>query len=69
MQTKLILLMKENNVTIKDLASKLNISEKQMGLKIKGKTIFKSTEMFIISNIFKKPMDQIFLPPMYENRT
>lgn len=69
MQSKLILLMKENGITNKDLANKLGISEKQIGLKIKGETDFKSTEMFKISEIFNKTVDDIFLPSMYENGT
>ena len=69
MQSKLILLMKENGVTNKDLANKLGISEKQIGLKIKGETDFKSTEMFKISEMFNKTVDDIFLPTMYDNGT
>ena len=69
MQTKLILLMKEKGITNKDLASKIKISEKQIGLKLKGKVAFKSTEMFIISDYFQKPIDEIFVPAMYENGT
>ena len=61
--------MKENNITNKDLANKLGISDKQVSLKIKGKSDFKSTEMFKISELFKKPIDEIFLPSMYENGT
>lgn len=69
MQGKLILLMKEKNITNKELASKLGISEKQLGLKLKGATDFKSSEMFKISKIFHRNIDEIFLPPMYENST
>ncbi len=69
MQKKLILLMKENHVTNKDLANKLGISEKQMGYKLKGETDFKSTEMFQIANFFGKTINDIFLPSMYENGT
>lgn len=69
MQKNLIILMKENGYTNKDIASKIGISEKQMGLKIKGETDFKSSEMFKISEIFHKPIEDIFLPTMYENST
>ena len=69
MQDQLILLMKKNNITNKELANKINISEKQMGLKLKGKTDFKSTEMFKIAKFFEMPINEIFLPIMYENRT
>lgn len=69
MQGKLILLMKENNITNKELASKIGISEKQIGLKLKGETDFKSSEMFKISEFFHKNINEIFLPPMYDNGT
>ena len=69
MQGKLILLMKENNVTNRELANKIGISEKQMGLKLKGETDFKSSEMFKISEIFQKSINEIFLPSMYDNGT
>lgn len=69
MQGKLILLMKENNITNKELASEIGISEKQIGLKLKGETDFKSSEMFKISEIFQKNINEIFLPPMYDNGT
>lgn len=69
MQGKLILLMKENNITNKELASKIGISEKQMGLKLRGETDFKSSEMFKISKIFQKNINEIFLPLMYDNGT
>lgn len=69
MQKKLILLMKENGYTNKDLAHKLGISEKQMGLKIKGDSDFKSSEMFKIAEMFNKTIGEIFLPTVYENGT
>ena len=69
MQGKLILLMKENNITNKELASEIGISEKQIGLKLKGETDFKSSEMFKKSEIFQKNINEIFLPPMYDNGT
>ncbi len=62
MQNKLIILMKENNVTNKQIADLLGISEKQVGYKIKGETDFKSSEMFKISEFFQKKIDEIFLP-------
>lgn len=69
MQKKLILLMKEFGISNKDLANKLGISEKQIGLKIRGESDFKSSEMFKISALFNKTIDDIFLPSMYENST
>lgn len=69
MQEKLIIMMKKNNITNRELASKIGISEKQMGLKLKGETDFKCSEMLKISDIFHKTMDEIFLPSMYVNGT
>ena len=69
MQKKLILLMKERDVTNKELANILGISEKQISLKIRGDVDFKSTEMFKIADYFKIPIGDIFLPIMYENGT
>lgn len=69
MQGTLILLMKENNITIKELASKIGVSAKQLRLKLNGETDFKSSEMFKIAAIFKKNINEIFLPSMYDNGT
>lgn len=69
MQEKLIILMKERNVTNKKLADIIGVSEKQLGYKIKGKSDFKSSEMFKIADYFKVNIDDIFLPSMYENGT
>lgn len=69
MQTKLIELLNDRNLKYKDIASLLNISEKQMGYKIRGKVPFKSNEMFILSNYFGLPLDDIFLDKMYQNGT
>lgn len=69
MQGKLILLMKENNITNKQLAQILSISEKQIGKKIRGECDFKSKECFILSEYFNKSIEEIFLPSMYENGT
>lgn len=67
MQTKLILLMKERNIKNKELASKIGVSEKQIGLKLKGKARFYSDEMFIIANYFGLKIDDIFLPIVHQN--
>lgn len=69
MQSKLMVIMKEKDITNKELASKIGISEKQLGFKLKGKTRFKDTEMFLIASIFNLSVEEIFLPPMYENGT
>lgn len=69
MQTKLLVLLKENGLTQHWLAEFLEISDKQIGEKIKGNVPFKSDEMFKISNYFNLAIENIFLPRMYENRT
>lgn len=61
--------MKEHNVTNRNLAEILGISEKQIGKKIRGECDFKSKECFILSDYFERPIEEIFLPSMYENRT
>lgn len=62
MQSKLILLRKNNNITQKKLANLLGISEVQYGKKEKGLVEFKQDEMFIIANFFELKVDEIFLP-------
>lgn len=69
MQTNLIILLKEKNLTQHWLADLLGISDKQIGEKIKGNVPFKSDEMFKVSNYFNLPIEDIFLPRMYENST
>jgi len=69
MQKKLILLLKEKNITQRKLAEIIGISEKQMTCKIKGKTNFLGDEMFAISDFFKLPIEEIFLPSLYQNGT
>ena len=69
MQTKLIELLNDRNLKYKDIANILNISEKQTGYKIRGKVPFKSNEMFILSNYFGLPLDDIFLNKMCQNGT
>lgn len=69
MQEKLILIMKKNNITIREIADLLCITEKQTSCKIKGKTEFKCSEMFKIANFFSLSIEDIFLPTMYENGT
>lgn len=69
MQKKLILLMKENGITQRKIAEIIGISEKQVGCKLKGETNFLGDEMFAISNFFQLPIEEIFLPSMYQNGT
>lgn len=69
MQKKLILLMKEKGVTQRKLAEIIDISEKQVGCKLRGETNFLGDEMFQISKYFQRPIEEIFLPSMYQNGT
>lgn len=69
MQGKLMILLKENNLTQRWLSDYLGISEKQASKKLKGSAPFKDTEMFKLANYFNKTVEDIFLPSMYENGT
>ena len=69
MQEKLIILMEKENITIKQLANLLEITEKQLSFKLKGKSDFKCSEMFKISEYFGRSLEDIFLPVLYENGT
>lgn len=69
MQEKLIILMEKNNISIRQLANLLRITDKQLSAKLKGKSDFKCSEMFKISSYFNKKLEDIFLPSMYENGT
>ncbi len=69
MQKKLILLLKQKNLTQHWLANLLGISDKQIGKKINGEVPFKSDEMFLIAEYFDMKIEDIFLPRMYENGT
>lgn len=67
MQEKLIILRMRNNLTQKELADLLNISEKQYGFKERGKSEFLMSEMFKISNYFDLSIENVFLPPLHHN--
>jgi len=69
MQEKLIILLKKNSLSQHWLAKFLNISDKQVAKKLTGDAPFKSDEMFKISDFFDLPVEEIFLPRMYEKRT
>lgn len=60
MQALLYQLRKEADMTQKDLAEKLGISEVSYRKKELGKSDFKSSEMFIIADIFKMNIGDIF---------
>lgn len=62
MQIKLIGLRKELGVSQKDMASLLGITQKTYCQKENGKTEFLLSEMFMISEYFKKSVEEIFLP-------
>lgn len=66
MQKKLIILMKEKNITNKELSDIIGVSEKQIGKKIKGIVTFNGDEMFEISNYLGMKIDDIFLPTNHQ---
>ncbi len=65
MQNQLYGLRKGHNETQKDLARLLSISEGAYRNKENGKAEFKMSEMFMISDHYGIPIDQIFLPRKY----
>lgn len=67
MQSKLLVLRKENGYTQEDIAKQLNITTKTYSLKERGKAAFDSDEMFLISNFFGKSISDIFLPRSHQN--
>ncbi|GAX07073.1 XRE family transcriptional regulator [Secundilactobacillus pentosiphilus] len=62
MQYKLFALRKEQNMSQSEVASLLGITTKTYGLKERGESPFDSDEMFKLSRLFNRPMDEIFLP-------
>jgi putative transcriptional regulator len=67
MQEKLMILREKNNYSKKYMAEKLGISAQQYSNKEKGKFEFSSDEMFILRNLFNKPLEDIFLPRNHQN--
>ncbi len=67
MQSKLLLLRKENKITQAHLAKILGITSKQYSAKELGKTRFNGDEMFEIANFFNMKIDDIFLPTTHQN--
>lgn len=67
MQDKLILLRKKNNITQREIADLLGISEKQYSYKENGKAKFNGDEMFAIAKYFNLLVDDIFLPTIHQN--
>lgn len=62
MQIKLYELRKKAGLTQAQMAKKLAISENAYRMKELGQTDFKSTEMFIIADVLKHNINEIFLP-------
>lgn len=60
MQIYLYQLRKEKGITQKELAQKLGISETAYRQKEKGRSTFKSDEMFMIADILEKDIGEIF---------
>lgn len=67
MQSKLLLLRKDNKITQTDLANVLGITTKQYGAKELGKFKFNGDEMFKIAEYFNTKVDDIFLPTTHQN--
>lgn len=62
MQENLLILRKRCGYSIKYVAEYLGISSKQYSAKENGLYPFNSDEMFKLSELFNKRMDDIFLP-------
>jgi len=62
MQYKLYALRKQKGLTQKDMAEKLGITPHTYRNKELGYTFFNLKEMFKISDLFQKSLDDIFLP-------
>lgn len=62
MQWKLIILRRNKGLNQDDMAKILNISVDSYGRKERGQFQFTIDEMFLISEYFDKPVDEIFLP-------
>lgn len=67
MQSKLILLRKEQKIPQRTLANLIGISLKQYSYKENGKTKFNGDEMFEIAKFFNKQIEDIFLPTFHQN--
>ncbi|MBT9671791.1 helix-turn-helix domain-containing protein [Secundilactobacillus kimchicus] len=66
MQHKLYALRKESSMSQSDVARALGITPKTYGMKERGDTPFDSDEMFKLAKLFRKPMDDIFLPRSHQ---
>ncbi|MCR5281498.1 helix-turn-helix transcriptional regulator [Limosilactobacillus fermentum] len=66
MQSKLYALRKDNGITQEEMANKLGISRGRYSMKERGNAEFTQDEMFEISKMFKRNIDDIFLPRTYQ---
>lgn len=57
----------ENKMSQQDLADYLGISVQTYRDKEKGKRAFTQDEMFAIAELFKRKIDEIFLPRKHQN--
>jgi len=62
LQEKLLVLRKRNGYSQEFVAKKLGMSTTQYGLKERGVYEFTADEMFKASALFKKKIEDIFLP-------
>jgi len=67
MQEKLIIIRSRNKFTKKYVAEYLGITPKQYSAKENGQYPFDSDEMFLLSKLFDKKMEDIFLPRSNQN--
>lgn len=65
-QKKLIHLRHVYGYTQKDIAGKLKITPRTYQNKESGKSIFTSDEMFLLSKVFNRKIEDIFLPPTHQ---
>lgn len=56
----LIALRKERGISQKEIADKIGVNEQTYRRKELGENFFNAPEMFIISTIFKEPVEKIF---------
>lgn len=67
MQWKLLVERTKNNISKKKMSELLNITPESYSMKERDKLQFKADEMFLISDFFNKPLDEIFLPRNFDN--
>jgi len=64
-QEKLASIRRSKNISQRELAELIGVETNTYNNKELGKTQFKSSEMFLISNKFDMKIDDIFLPPNF----